>query len=304
MKGSRIILTGASEGIGRALALALAARGARVALAARDRERLDSLAQQCRAAGGEALAIPTDVTSQQDLEWLVAETVKSFGGLDAVIHNAGITMWSRFDSLQDLSIFERLMEVNYLAPVRLTSLALPHLKQSRGLIVAVASLAGLTGVPERSAYAGSKHAMVGFFDSLRIELADSGVDVSVIAPDFVVSEIHKRAIGPDGEPLGASPMMQAKIMTAEACAARIVRGMEKSPAPGTDDRARQVGALAQTRGAFNDRSHRGERDPPAPLGGAVNGDIPIFLETKIGMSPFTKHLGEGPTTPGSIRTGT
>ena len=142
-----------------------------MALAARDRERLDSLAQQCRAAGGEALAVPTDVTSQQDLEWLVAETVKSFGGIDAVIHNAGITMWSRFDTLQDLSIFERLMEVNYLAPVRLTSLALPHLKQSRGLIVAVASLAGLTGVPERSAYAGSKHAMVGFFDSLRIELA-------------------------------------------------------------------------------------------------------------------------------------
>ena len=226
MKGSRIILTGASEGIGRALALALAARGARVALAARDRERLDSLAQQCRAAGGDALAVPTDVTSQQDLEWLVAETVKSFGGLDAVIHNAGITMWSRFDTLQDLSIFERLMEVNYLAPVRLTALSLPHLKQSRGLIVAVASLAGLTGVPERSAYAGSKHAMVGFFDSLRIELAGSGVDVSVVAPDFVVSEIHKRAIGPDGEPLGASPMMQAKIMSAEACAARIVRGME------------------------------------------------------------------------------
>jgi len=227
MKGSRIILTGASEGIGRALALALAARGARVALAARDRERLESLAQQCRAAGGEALAVPTDVTNQQDLEWLVAETVKTFGGVDAVIHNAGITMWSRFDALHDLSTFERLMEVNYLAPVRLTSLALPHLKTSRGLIVAVASLAGLTGVPERSAYAGSKHAMIGFFDSLRIELAGSGVDVSVIAPDFVVSEIHKRAIGPDGEPLGASPMMQAKIMTAEACAARIVRGMEK-----------------------------------------------------------------------------
>ena len=227
MKGRRIILTGASEGIGRALALALAARGARMALAARDRERLESLAQQCRAAGGEALAVPTDVTSQQDLEWLVTETVKTFGGIDAVIHNAGITMWSRFDALQDLEIFGRLMEVNYHAPVRLTALALPHLKQSRGLIVAVASLAGLTGVPERSAYAGSKHAMVGFFDSLRIELAGSGVDVSVVAPDFVVSEIHKRAIGPDGEPLGASPMMQAKIMTAEECARHIMRGMEK-----------------------------------------------------------------------------
>jgi len=227
MKGSRIILTGASEGIGRALALALAARGARVALAARDRERLESLAQQCRAAGGEAFAVPTDVTSQQDLEWLVGETVKTFGGVDVVIHNAGITMWSRFDALQDHSIFERLMEVNYLAPVRLTALALPHLKASRGLIVAVASLAGLTGVPERSAYAGSKHAMVGFFDSLRIELVGSGVDVSVVAPDFVVSEIHKRAIGPDGEPLGNSPMMQTRIMTADQCAAHIVRGIEK-----------------------------------------------------------------------------
>jgi short-subunit dehydrogenase len=227
MKGRRIILTGASEGIGRALALALASRGARVALAARDRERLESLAQECRGRGGEALAIPTDVTNQQDLEWLVAETVKAFGGIDALVHNAGITMWSRFDALQDFSIFERLMEVNYLAPVRLTALALPHLRESRGLIVAVASLSGLTGVPERSGYAASKHAMVGFFDSLRIELADTGVDVSVIAPDFVVSEIHKRAIGPDGEPLGASPMMQAKIMTADECAARIVRGMEK-----------------------------------------------------------------------------
>ncbi|HET9864302.1 MAG TPA: SDR family oxidoreductase [Steroidobacteraceae bacterium] len=227
MKGRSIILTGASEGIGRALALALAASGARLALAARDRGRLESLAQECRGRGGDAIAVPTDVTNQQDLEWLVSETLKSFGGIDVVVHNAGITMWSRFDALADFSIFERLMEVNYLAPVRLTQLALPHLKRSRGLIVAVASLAGLTGVPERSGYAASKHAMIGFFDSLRIELAGTGVDVSVIAPDFVASEIHRRAIGPDGEPLGASPMVQSKIMTAEQCAARIVRAMQK-----------------------------------------------------------------------------
>jgi short-subunit dehydrogenase len=223
----RIILTGASEGIGRALALALAARGARLALAARDRQRLETLAQECRALGGEARALPTDVTNAQDCEWLVAETAKVFGGIDVVIHNAGVTMWSRFDALQDLSVFEQIMEVNYLAPVRLTALSLPHLKQSKGLLVAVASLAGLTGVPERSGYAASKHAMIGFFDSLRIELRGSGVDVSVIAPDFVVSEIHKRAIGPDGEPLGESPMLQAKIMTAADCAARIVRAIEK-----------------------------------------------------------------------------
>jgi short-subunit dehydrogenase len=238
LKGRRIILTGASEGIGRALALELAGRGARLALAARDRQRLDSLAQGCRARGGEARALPTDVSNAQDCEWLVNETVAAFGGIDVVIHNAGITMWSRFDALTDLSIFERLMEVNYHAPVRLTALTLPHLKQSKGLLVAVASLAGLTGVPERSGYAASKHAMIGFFDSLRIELAGSGVDVSVIAPDFVVSEIHKRAIGPDGEPLGASPMMQSKIMSAEDCAARIARAIER--------RERQV--LMSTRG--------------------------------------------------------
>ena len=238
VEGARIILTGASEGIGRALALELARGGARLALAARDRARLDTLAGECRALGGEARALPTDVTSQQDCEWLVNETINAFGGIDVLVHNAGITMWSRFDELRDLSIFERVMEVNYLAPVRLTALALPHLKKSRGLLVAVASLAGLTGVPERSGYAASKHAMIGFFDSLRIELAGSGVDVSVVCPDFVVSEIHKRAIGPDGEPLGESPMVRSKIMTAEDCARRIARAIDR--------RERQV--LMSTRG--------------------------------------------------------
>lgn len=226
MNHGRIVLTGASEGIGRALALELAGRGARLALAARDRGRLESLASECRERGSEALAIPTDVTQQKDCERLIATAVDAYGGLDVVVHNAGITMWTRFDALADLEVFERLMQVNYHAPVRLTALALPHLKQSRGLLVAVASLAGLTGVPERSGYAASKHAMIGFFDSLRIELAGTGVDVSVIAPDFVVSEIHKRAIGADGKPLGKSPMMQSKIMTAEACATRIARAIE------------------------------------------------------------------------------
>jgi short-subunit dehydrogenase len=225
--GRRIILTGASEGIGRALALALAERKARIVLAARDASRLESLARECRAAGAEAHAVPTDVANAQDCEWLIAEAIRALGGIDVLVNNAGITMWSRFDALADLEVFERLLEVNYLAPVRLTSLALPHLKASRGLVVAVASLAGITGVPERTAYAGSKHALVGFCDSLRIELAGSGVDVCVVAPDFVLTETHKRAIGPDGQPLGESPMQQSKIMTAAQCATRIVRGIER-----------------------------------------------------------------------------
>ncbi len=91
----------------------------------------------------------------------------------------------------------------------------------------MASLAGLTGVPTRTGYAASKHAVIGFYDSLRIELADSGVDVTVIAPDFVRSEIHRRSIGPDGRPLGQSPMQEAHLMTAEECAALTLRAMER-----------------------------------------------------------------------------
>ena len=90
-----------------------------------------------------------------------------------------------------------------------------------------ASLAGLTGVPERTAYAASKHALVGFCESLRVELAGSGVDVTIVAPDFVVSQIHRRAIGPDGAPLGASPLQEAHIMSAEECAQLIVGAMHR-----------------------------------------------------------------------------
>jgi len=115
-----------------------------------------------------------------------------------------------------------LMRLNYLGSVYPTLHALPHLKRSRGRIVAVSSMAGLIGVPERTAYAASKHAVTGLFDSLRIELAGSGVSVTLIHPDFVVSEIHRRALGPDGRPLGDNPMAGSRIMTAERCAELMV----------------------------------------------------------------------------------
>jgi short-subunit dehydrogenase len=104
--------------------------------------------------------------------------------------------------------------------------ALPHLKKTQGTLVAVASMAGLTGVPSRTAYAASKHAMIGFFESLRIEQQDNNVDVVIIAPDFVVSQIHKRAIDKDGNALGKSPMQEQKIMSSEACATIIVDAMK------------------------------------------------------------------------------
>jgi len=225
--GKVVIVTGASQGIGRALCLALAPQRPRLVLAARDAAALESAASACRDAGAETRVVPTDVSSETECRRLVAQTVAAFGGLDALVNNAGISMWARFDELQDLSIYETLMRVNYLSCVYLSHAALPHLKRSRGRIVTVASLAGVTGVPTRTGYAASKHAVFGFFDSLRIELAGSGVSVTLVAPDFVISEIHKRSLGPDGRPLAKSPMQEAKLMTAEECAAHIVRAMER-----------------------------------------------------------------------------
>src|SRR5688500_15630780 len=209
--GKSIVLTGASSGIGRALALALARQRPRLALAARDHKALGAVAGECRALGAEALVVPTDVSDPASAAALVKAAVTAFGGIDVLVNNAGVSMMARFDEVTDLSLFESLMRVNYLGCVYLTHHALPHLKASRGQIVAVASLAGLTGVPTRTGYAASKHAVIGFYDSLRIELEGTGVGVTVIAPDFVVSEIHRRSMGPDGRAIGRSPMQEARL---------------------------------------------------------------------------------------------
>jgi len=225
--GKTVIVTGASSGIGRALCLALAPQRPRLVLSGRDEARLEHAAEACREAGAEALAVRADVTVPAQCQVLVARAVERFGGVDVLVNNAGVGMIALFEEVTDLSVFESQMRVNYLGAVYATWHALPELKRSRGQIVAVASLAGLTGVPYRTGYAASKHAMFGFFDSLRIELRDTGVSVTVVAPDFVLSEIHRRALGPDGKPLGRSPMQEDKIMTAERCAAEIIRAMEK-----------------------------------------------------------------------------
>ena len=217
-----VVLTGASEGIGRALALRLARERAQLVLSARNAARLDELAVECRTAGAEALAVPADASSRADCEALADAALARFGRIDVLILNAGSTMWSRLDELEDVELLERLVRTNYLGAAWLTRRALPAIKAARGRIVAVASVAGLAGLPTRTGYAASKHAMIGFFESLRIELAAVGVSVTIIAPDFVRSEIHKRAIGPDGKPLGESPLANADIMSADECAGIII----------------------------------------------------------------------------------
>lgn len=228
LRGRSILLTGASEGIGRALALECAREGARLTLVARNRERLTLLVEEVQALGGQACLCVADVTSADMAPRMVDAAIQAFGSLDTLVLNAGGSMWAPFESLDDpAAIACDLMELNFFSSLRITREALPHLKRSRGLIVPVASVAGFTGVPTRTLYAASKHAMVGFFESLRVELRGTGVDITLVAPDFVVTELHARALGPDGQPIGHGRLDAGKVMTAETCARLIAAAMKK-----------------------------------------------------------------------------
>jgi short-subunit dehydrogenase len=207
----RLVITGASMGIGAELAVHCARKGAKVVVAARSPEALEGVVKRCE---GNAFAVPCDVTQPEECKGLIARAVEKLGGLDALVNNAGMTQRVRFDEVEDLGLFEQLMRVNYLGAVYCTHFALPHLKTSRGLLVAMSSVSGLLGIPTRTGYAASKHAMQGFFDSLRIELMGSGVDVLVVSPGPVATGIRERAAGATS---AANPEGERKAMSVEEC---------------------------------------------------------------------------------------
>lgn len=217
-----VVITGGSAGIGRELAYQLAAQGAWLVLAAREPSLLEEAAQDVRNRGARVIAVPTDVATEAQCHALIERTIAEYGRIDTLINNAGISMHARFDELGSVEPLERVMQINYFGSVYCTHYALPFLKLTRGRIVAISSLAGKTGVPTRSAYAASKHAMAGFFDSLRIELADDGVSVTVAYPGFVATDIASRGLGPGGKLLGHRPIDNAAVMSAEECARRII----------------------------------------------------------------------------------
>jgi short-subunit dehydrogenase len=227
MKDKVVVITGASKGIGAELARQLAARGAKLVLAARSEREIEAVAAECRALGAAVVPVRADVAVERDCQAVMSGAALAFGGIDVLVNNAGMTMWARFEEVQDLSILERIMQVNYMGSVYCTRHALPWLRASGGLLVGVSSLAGRTGVPTRTGYSAAKHAMAGFFDSLRIELAGSGVDVTMIYPGFVATGIRENAAGPDGLPIKVSPVKESAVMSVEECARRMVRAIER-----------------------------------------------------------------------------
>jgi short-subunit dehydrogenase len=222
-KDKVVVITGASSGIGRELAYQLAEQGAWLSLAARNGERLTDVAKECQTRGGKAIAIVTDVSEQAQCAQLIQRTVDHYDRIDMLVNNAGITMWANFEDVSDISFFEQMMRVNYLGSVYCTYYAFPFLKKTKGQIIGISSLAGKNGLPKRSGYAASKHAMVGFFDTLRIELEEHGISVTIVYPGFVATESHKKAFGADGKPIGKSPVRESEVMSAERCAKLIIQ---------------------------------------------------------------------------------
>lgn len=226
-KNKVVVITGASSGIGKELALRLAAQGAWLALGARNLEKLHAVADACREKSSRAIAISVDVAKKESCQAFIENVVAEYGKIDLLVNNAGITMWAYFDTFNDMTPFEKIMQVNYFGSVYCTFYALPYLKKTRGLIVGVSSLTGKTGVPTRSGYAASKHAMAGFFDTLRIELKDSGVGVTMIYPGFVSTSVRETAVGGDGKALGTSPLNEAGAMTVEKCVDLMIPAIAK-----------------------------------------------------------------------------
>lgn len=224
------IITGASDGIGAELARQLAKQAGsqcQLVLAARSVDKLEQVANQCRAHGATVLAKPTDVGQQADCVQLITDTIAHFGRIDTLVNNAGMSAHAPLAEVADLGWYEQLMRINLWGSAWCTHAALPHLKASQGRIVAVSSLAGLVGVPGRTAYCATKFAMTGFFEALRVEMAAHGVSVTIAYPGVVATEIRHRGFNALGAPAGKSSLNESGAMSVEECARLIREGMHQ-----------------------------------------------------------------------------
>lgn len=217
-----ILITGGSSGIGRAAALRLAGHGARVAVAARNKEALDEVVASAKALGAHALAVAADVTQPEQCRQAVEATVGRFGRLDVLICSAGLSMRSSFED-SNLSAMQQVMQVNFWGTLYTTYYAVPHIKRSRGSLVAISSLTGRRGIPSYSVYGASKFAVQGLYESLRLELGREGVHVGVVSPSFVDTPLRQRVLGPDGQPWPEPPAVPLPMFPVERCVDLIVR---------------------------------------------------------------------------------
>jgi short-subunit dehydrogenase len=219
-----VVVTGGSEGIGKALVAAFLADGAKVATCGRNYDKLYQL--QALHPAMPLMIHTADVSKEMECENFIAAVIREFGTIDILINNAGISMRSLFAEVS-LDTIRKVMDINFWGTVYCTKFALPEIMKNKGTVVGVSSIAGYRGLPGRSGYSASKYAVNGWMEALRTELLDSGTNVMWVCPGFTTSNIRNAALNKDAKAQGESPMDEGKMMSAEECADHILRAIIK-----------------------------------------------------------------------------
>jgi len=221
------VITGASGGLGAALANELAGYKPNLVLFSRNIEKLQQTANDCMEKKACVITVQGDVTNPDDCKRLADETIKTFGSVCHLVLNAGISMWAEFDEVTSVSLFRKLIETNYLSAVYLVHYFLPHLKKSKGLITAVSSIQGEIAVPYHSGYSASKHALNGFLNTLRMEIKDEGVDVMIVKPHWLRgTDLRANALGKNGTRIETDRKEHSKeSISLQECSKSILKGM-------------------------------------------------------------------------------
>ncbi|SOD90753.1 SDR family oxidoreductase [Spirosoma fluviale] len=221
-------ITGASSGIGEALVLEIARhKGVKLILSARRKEELERVAKQTGLSASDLLILPLDMSRPDDMAPAVEAVQQRFGRIDYVFQNAGITQRSSVADT-DFSVYQRIMDINFFGVVALTKAVLPlMLVQGSGHFVVTSSVAGKLATKQRSGYCASKHALHGFFDSLRAETFDAGLRVTLVCPGYIRTPISVHALGANGQPHGQMDENQEKGMPATEFARRLLRAVSQ-----------------------------------------------------------------------------
>ena len=222
-----VLITGGTDGIGRALVLGFLRLGANVVTCGRSQEKILSL--EADAPIGKLSVLNLDISIEKDCERLVNHVVNHFGGIDILINNAGISMRGLLEDggAEIIPVIKKVMDVNFYGTVYTTTHALPHLIKTKGVILGVSSIAGYRGLPGRSGYSASKFALQGWLEAIRTELIHKGVHVMWVCPGFTASNIRNVALNNRGEAQGESPLDENKLMDAKTCAEIIIKSIEK-----------------------------------------------------------------------------
>jgi short-subunit dehydrogenase len=224
MLGKVVVITGGSDGIGKALVELYLNNGAKVATCARNYEKLYQL--QSAHSGKPLFIHATDVSKEIDCRGFIDAVLKEFGTIDILINNAGVSMRALVQDV-DLDTIRRVMDINFWGTVYCTKFALDYIVKNKGTVVGVSSIAGYRGLPGRSGYSASKYAVNGWLEALRTELLESGANVMWVCPGFTSSNIRNAALNSKGESQGESPMDEGAMMSSDECASHIAHAIEK-----------------------------------------------------------------------------